>query len=49
MNPRAPRFTAGLRETDPELRVSIERERERQELGLELIASENYASRAVME
>ena len=34
---------------DPEIAVVIERERQRQKGGLELIASENYASRAVLE
>ncbi|MCB0386902.1 MAG: serine hydroxymethyltransferase, partial [Bdellovibrionales bacterium] len=34
---------------DPEIYKLIEKEHARQEEGLELIASENYASRAVME
>lgn len=34
---------------DPEIKELIEKERKRQEEGLELIASENYASPAVME
>ncbi len=34
---------------DPEIAAVIERERQRQKEGLELIASENYASRAVLE
>ncbi len=34
---------------DPELSEAIEKEAERQEYKLNLIASENYASRAVME
>ena len=38
-----------LRETDPEIYRLIENEVRRQEDGLELIASENYASQAVME
>ncbi len=38
-----------LRETDPEIYQLIERETERQEYQLEMIASENLASRAVME
>ena len=38
-----------LKNSDPELFAVIERETERQEYGLEMIASENYASRAVME
>ncbi len=35
--------------SDPEIAAVIERERTRQKEGLELIASENYASRAVLE
>ena len=35
--------------TDPEVYKWIKKEQERQELGLELIASENYCSKAVME
>jgi glycine hydroxymethyltransferase len=38
-----------VKKQDPEVAEIIEAERVRQELGLELIASENYASRAVME
>ena len=38
-----------LRNTDPEIAKLIEMEKERQELGLELIASENYCSLEVME
>ena len=38
-----------LSESDPELFALIEREQSRQLLGLELIASENFTSRAVME
>ncbi len=38
-----------LADIDPEIMAIIEKERERQELGLELIASENYASLAVMQ
>jgi glycine hydroxymethyltransferase len=34
---------------DPEIAAVIERERQRQKRGLELIASENYASRAVLQ
>ena len=34
---------------DPEITALIERERVRQEEGLELIASENYTSQAVMQ
>jgi glycine hydroxymethyltransferase len=38
-----------LKMIDPEISSIIENERERQELGLELIASENYTSPAVMQ
>jgi glycine hydroxymethyltransferase len=38
-----------VRKNDPEVFASISRESVREEDGLELIASENYASRAVME
>ena len=38
-----------LKAQDPELYASIAAEQERQRDGLELIASENYTSRAVME
>jgi glycine hydroxymethyltransferase len=38
-----------LAETDPELADALTRERERQNHGLELIASENFVSRAVLE
>lgn len=38
-----------LAEVDPEIAAIIERERRRQKEGLELIASENYASSAVLE
>lgn len=38
-----------LEKTDPELNKYLMLETERQEYGLEMIASENYASRAVME
>ena len=38
-----------LKTTDPELFGWIEKETDRQRFGLEMIASENYASRAVME
>jgi glycine hydroxymethyltransferase len=38
-----------LAETDPEIADAIHRETHRQNEGLELIASENFASRAVME
>jgi glycine hydroxymethyltransferase len=42
-------FLRSLKEADPAVFASIERESVREEDGLELIASENYASRAVME
>jgi glycine hydroxymethyltransferase len=38
-----------LQDVDPEIAAIIERERRRQKEGLELIASENYASRAILE
>jgi len=38
-----------LREQDPDIYTSIERETQRQNLNFELIASENFASRAVIE
>lgn len=38
-----------LQETDPEIFNIIEHESERQRLGLEMIASENYTSKAVMQ
>lgn len=42
-------ISQSLGTSDPEITAIIAKERERQELGLELIASENYASKAVME
>jgi glycine hydroxymethyltransferase len=42
-------FLSPLSEIDPSLFLMIEKERERQEFGLEMIASENYASKAVMQ
>ncbi|MCB0364776.1 MAG: serine hydroxymethyltransferase [Bdellovibrionaceae bacterium] len=38
-----------IHEKDPEIAAIIDAEMERQQTGLEMIASENYASRAVME
>ena len=38
-----------LTEADPDLAALVRRERDRQETGLELIASENFVSRAVLE
>ena len=40
---------AALQATDPEVFAAVRAERRRQDLGLELIASENFASRAVLE
>lgn len=42
-------FNDTLKTVDPEISRIINQETNRQEFGLELIASENYASRAVME
>jgi glycine hydroxymethyltransferase len=42
-------FDQSLKSSDPELFASIEKEYGRQQEGIELIASENYASKAVME
>lgn len=42
-------FSANLNETDPQIAKLIRKELKRQVEGLELIASENYASRAVMQ
>ncbi len=42
-------FDQSLQSSDPELFASIEKEYSRQQNGIELIASENYASKAVME
>ena len=42
-------FTASLAEADPELAAAIGREMVRQQDGIELIASENIVSRAVLE
>jgi len=43
------RFDAPLSEADPEIATLIREETERQEYGLELIASENFVSEAVLE
>jgi glycine hydroxymethyltransferase len=40
---------ASLRATDPDVALLVDREVRRQQQGLELIASENFASRAVLE
>src|SRR5918997_1407761 len=45
----APLGTASLAEADPELGDAMVRERDRQRDKIELIASENYVSAAVME
>ncbi|MGC2632448.1 MAG: serine hydroxymethyltransferase, partial [Rhodomicrobium sp.] len=42
-------FTSPLREADPEIAGVLERELVRQHDEIELIASENYVSRAVLE
>src|ERR1700749_3805704 len=42
-------FYRDLRTADPTIYASIERELTREEEGLEMIASENYVSKAVME
>ncbi len=43
------RHAAPLRETDPAVASLVDQELERQRTGLELIASENFASRAVLD
>ncbi|WP_419757867.1 serine hydroxymethyltransferase [Acidisoma sp.] len=42
-------FTASVEETDPELAAALKRELGRQQDGIELIASENIVSRAVLD
>ena len=42
-------FLRDLKTADPSVFASIEKESEREEFGLEMIASENYVSRAVLE
>ena len=42
-------FTAGLRESDPDLADAVGAELHRQQHQIELIASENIVSRAVLE
>lgn len=44
-----PRFTAPLSEVDPEIAKAIEDEKNRENSKLELIASENFVSRAILE
>ncbi len=45
----APSLGGGLRRVDPEIFAAIEEEEKRQRENIELIASENFTSRAVME
>jgi glycine hydroxymethyltransferase len=40
---------SAIEKTDPEIWTAIEREKTRQKMGLELIASENYTSAAILE
>jgi glycine hydroxymethyltransferase len=49
MAPESSTFTENLKNTDPEVHGWLMKETDRQKFGLEMIASENYASRAVME
>ena len=50
LSPRAPAmFSSNLAQTDPELYRAIQAENQRQEEHIELIASENYVSPAVLE
>ena len=42
-------FTDALSKKDPQIFAAIQRESRREEEGLELIASENYVSSAVLE
>src|SRR3989442_13255362 len=43
------RFNASLKDLDPEIHSAIQNEERRQATGLELIASENFTYRAVLE
>ena len=43
------RFDASLAEVDPEIAALVREETERQEYGLELIASENFVCEAILE
>src|SRR3989442_1502741 len=45
----SPQMSSALERTDPEVFASLQRETERQEYNLELIASENVVSEAVLE
>jgi glycine hydroxymethyltransferase len=47
--PARPATLRTLAESDPEIAAAIAHERERQELGIELIASENFVTTAIME
>jgi len=47
--PRRPATLRTLAESDPDIAAAITHERERQELGIELIASENFVTTAIME
>jgi len=47
--PPAGFFTASLAASDPEIAAAVAQELEREQDGIELIASENIVSRAVME
>ena len=47
--PNSARSQRSLAETDPEIAAAIGQERRRQEDGLELIASENFVSDAILE
>jgi glycine hydroxymethyltransferase len=46
---RPKNFTQSIRDTDPSLYAAIHREHVREDEGLELIASENYVSQAVLD
>ena len=49
MNARPEFFNSSLAQVDPDLFAVVQSENQRQEDHIELIASENYASKAVME
>jgi glycine hydroxymethyltransferase len=49
LTPKAPRYGEALRRVDPEIFDAIAAEEKRQRENIELIASENFTSRAVME
>ena len=46
---KTPTFLRSLTDTDPEIAEALRQERHRQNAGLELIASENFVSQAVLE